>query len=123
MKLLLKWVVGALSLWLTVLAGRQLGIKGLSLDSAMGALVSILALTLVNAFIRPVVSLLAMPLNCLTLGLMRFVVNALMFWLVGSMNLGLTVRGFVPALFGSVVLSLVSGVLDQYLPEKIDRKG
>lgn len=123
MKLLLKWVVGALSLWLTVLAGRQLGIKGLALDSAMGALVSILALTLVNAFIRPVVSLLAMPLNCLTLGLMRFVVNALMFWLVGSMNLGLTVRGFVPALFGSVVLSLVSGVLDQYLPEKIDRKG
>jgi putative membrane protein len=128
MKFLVKWAVGALALYLTVVAWRaaagatHLGKpEAMGIDGAVGAIFSIVALTLVNTFVRPVVSLLALPLNCLTLGLMRFVINALMFWLVGTLKLGLRVDGFVPALFGSIVLSCVSGILDQFITEQIGK--
>lgn len=122
MKFLLKWAVGAGALYLTVLAGKALGIRGLSLDGAVGALFSIAALTLVNTFLRPLINLLALPINCLTMGLFRFVINALLFWLVGTLGLGLTVDGFLPALFGSVALSLVSGLLDTLIVERAESK-
>ena len=51
----------------------------------------------------------------LTFGLFSFVVNAIMFWLVGQLNLGLVVNGWVAALFGSVVLSIVSGLLNHFV--------
>jgi putative membrane protein len=131
MKFLVKWAVGALALYLTVVAWRAAaGATHLAAPGALdfegnkiiGAIFSIVALTLVNKFVRPVVNLLALPLNCLTLGLMRFVINALMFWLVGTLKLGLRVDGFVPALFGSIVLSCVSGILDQFITEQIGKK-
>ena len=129
MKFLIKWAVGALSLYLTVVVWQaaagatHLGKPGaMNIDGAVGAIFSIVALTLVNTFIRPLVSLLALPLNCLTLGLMRFVINALMFWLVGQAGLGLKVDGFAPALFGSIVLSCVSGILDQFITEQVGKK-
>jgi putative membrane protein len=129
MKFLVKWAVGALALYLTVVAWQavagatKLAAPGaMGIDGAVGAIFSIIALTLVNTFVRPVVSLLALPLNCLTLGLMRFVINALMFWLVGRLGLGLKVDGFVPALFGSLVLSCISGILDQLITEQIGKK-
>jgi putative membrane protein len=76
----------------------------------------------VNAFVRPVVRLMTAPLNCLTLGLFSFVVNALMFWLVGLLDIGLTVKGIVPALFGSIVMSLVGGVLNTFVPGKNEER-
>jgi putative membrane protein len=76
----------------------------------------------VNAFVRPVVRLMTAPLNCLTLGLFSFVVNALMFWLVGLLGIGLTVKGIVPALFGSIVMSLVGGVLNTFVPGKNEER-
>ena len=130
MKFVVKWAVGALALYLTVLvwqatagATRIASPRALSIDGAVGAIFSIAGLTLVNSFVRPIVNLLALPLNCLTLGLMRFVINALMFWLVGRLGLGLRVDGFWPALFGSIVLSCVSGILDQLITEQIGKSG
>ncbi len=129
MKFLVKWAVGALALYLTVIAWQAVAgatklasPSAMRIDGAVGAIFSIIGLTLVNAFIKPLVSLLALPLNCLTLGLMSFVINALMFWLVGLLGLGLKVDGFVPALFGSIVLSCVSGILDQLITEQIGKK-
>jgi putative membrane protein len=123
--ILLRWVVGVAALYVTVWLGEKLKI-GLSLESGQNGIVSaflvILALTLVNAFIRPVVAFFAAPLNCLTLGLMGFVINALMFWLVGQFDLGLKVNGFVPALFGSLVLSIVSGILNTLVVEASEEK-
>jgi putative membrane protein len=120
MKSLLKWLVSAGALYLTVAIGQQLRL-GLHLDGAVGALISVGALGLINIFVRPLVALLTLPLSCLTLGLFRFVLNALMFWLAGSLGLGLRVDGFVPALFGSIVLSAVGGILDTLIVERADR--
>lgn len=121
MRLLLRWIFGAGALYLTVLFGQMLGL-GLGIRDAVSALIVVAVLTLVNAFVRPIVRLLTMPLNCLTLGLFNFVINALMFWLVGELKIGLRVDGFVAALFGSVVLSIISGLLNSFVAERDEER-
>lgn len=121
MGLLTRWAIGAVALYLTVLLGDQLGF-GLSFDgkgtqSVIAAFVAVLVLTLVNALIRPVVKLLTLPLSCITFGLFGIVINALMFYLVGRLDVGLRVEGFMAALFGSVVTSVLFGVLNTFLGE------
>ena len=70
---------------------------------------------IVNAFIGPVVKLLALPLIILTFGIFALVINGLMLWLTSSLSealgLGFHVSGFWAALFGSIVVSIVSTVL------------
>lgn len=116
MRLLAKWLLGAVSLWLSVQAAKALGVSGLAVDSPPSALVSVAVLTVANQVLGPLAGFLAWPLNCLTLGLFRVLVSAGLFWLVGSLGLGLRVDGFLPALFGSVALAVISGILDQVLP-------
>ena len=116
MRILVRWAAGAGALFLTVLLGQSLGLK-LALRDVGSAFVVVLVLTLVNALVRPLVKLATLPLNCLTLGLFGFVVNALMFWLVGSLGIGLRVDDFWAALFGSVVLSVISGILNTLIPD------
>ncbi|MCY0880794.1 MAG: phage holin family protein, partial [Firmicutes bacterium] len=70
-----------------------------------------LALGFINIFIRPVVSLLALPFTIVTFGLFALVVNALMLWLVSAIVPGFVVTGFVAALIGSILLGIISGVL------------
>jgi putative membrane protein len=70
---------------------------------------------IVNAFIRPAAKLLTLPLIILTLGIFALVVNGLMLWLTSSLSeslgLGFHVSGFWAALFGSLVVSIVSTLL------------
>ncbi len=120
MHLLFRWVAGVIALFATIKIAEilhiGLGLKGEWTSQGIGnAFIVILALTLVNAFIRPIVQLLTLPLNCLTFGLFGLVVNALMFWLVGQLDLGLKVSGFIPALFGSIVLSFISSLLNVFV--------
>ena len=128
MNWIVRWIVGAMALYLTVFSWSYVqplapflgGKRGLVLDGAIGAFFAIAVVTLVNAFVGPLLRLLAAPLNCLTMGLMRFVVNALLFWIAGSVGLGLSVQGFLPALYGSIALSSISGVLDLLIPKDKD---
>ena len=121
MQILLRWAVGAAALYLTVLLGQALQLDIGLKRNVVNVFLVVLALALVNAFIRPIVKLVTLPLNCLTLGLLGFVINALMFWLVSALDIGLHVGGFLPALFGSVVMSLISGLLGTLIPEKNER--
>ncbi len=90
-------------------------------DYGLGELGKLLSLLLtavvfgiVNAFVRPILVLIALPLTCATLGLFIFVINALMLLLVSAIpQLGFSVDGFIPALVGSILISIVSGVLSK----------
>lgn len=93
-------------------------IPGVDVDSFWVAVVVAIVLGLVNAFVRPVVSLLTLPVNVLTLGLFSFVITALMVMLTGALVPGFIVTGFVPALLFGVVESLVSWVLFAVMPDK-----
>lgn len=72
------------------------------------AFLGALVLGFVNAFVRPLMILLTLPLTVLTFGLFLLVVNAFMLWLVAALVPGIQVRGFGPALLGSLLLTLLN---------------
>lgn len=115
MHLLLRIVAGAVALYLTVLLGQHWHL-GLSAAAGMKGVeataVAAVVLGAANAVVRPLVMLLALPLTCATLGLFGFIVNAALFWAVGQFVPGFHVRGVEAALFGSVVMGLVSAILN-----------
>ena len=106
MRLLLHWVLSALAVWIVAHV-----VPGISVSGPVAALVAALAIGLINATIGLVLKILTFPLTLLTLGLFWFVINALMLELAAAFVRGFEVRGFVPALIGAVVLSVVSSVL------------
>ena len=88
------------------------------LDRWISLLLTGLVLGVVNAFVRPIVSLIAMPITCLTLGLFHFVISALMLLLVSAIpGLGFHVDGLIPAFLGGIVIAIVGAVLSWILPD------
>ena len=86
-------------------------IPGIHVSGIGGALLAALILGIVNAILRPILVILSLPLEILTLGLFTLVINALLFWLVGSLHAGLAVDGFWPAFWGAIVMTIVSWLL------------
>jgi putative membrane protein len=106
MRLLLVWLINALAL----IAVAYL-MPGVSVSSFGAALVAALVLGLINAVVRPVLVLLTLPVTILTLGLFIFVLNGLLFWMVGTWLEGFEVAGFWSGVFGAILFSLVSWLL------------
>jgi putative membrane protein len=105
-KLLVVWLINALAL----IAVAYL-MPGIAVSSFGAALVAALVLGLINAVVRPVLVLLTLPVTILTLGLFIFVLNGLLFWMVGTWLEGFEVAGFWSGVFGAILFSLVSWVL------------
>ena len=101
--LLLRWLLNALAL----LAVAYL-YPGVRVESFFTAVVAALALGLANALIRPILVLLTLPVTIITLGLFLFVINAALFWLVAQIVKGFAVQGFLAALVGSILYSLIT---------------
>lgn len=123
MTLLVRLVINAAALFVAALVvpGISLAAEGRrpGLDAwVMLALVALI-FGLVNAFIRPVVIVLTLPLTILTLGLFTFVVNALMLLvtsgIASAFDLGFRVDGFLAAFLGALVVSLVSFLLSRFV--------
>ena len=106
MNLLLRWVINALAL----LALPYL-FDSIRVESFYAALVTAFVLGLVNALIRPILIVLTLPINIVTLGLFTFVINGALFWFVASFVKGFYVAGFWPAFWGALVYSMVSWAL------------
>ncbi len=83
-------------------------IDGIALGGWYSAIITVLVLGIVNALIRPLLLILTLPVNVLTLGLFTFVINALMFWLASSIVKGFEVAGFWPAFWGALLFSIAS---------------
>ena len=106
MRILLVWLLNALALVAVAYV-----VPGIVVASFTSALVAALILGLVNAVIRPILVVLTLPVTILTLGLFIFVINALLFWFVGSFVKGFEVQGFLAGLIGSILFSIVSWAL------------
>jgi putative membrane protein len=107
---ILRWVVGALGLWLASRIVPGIHIRGLDT-----LLLAALLLGLVNAFVRPLVVFLTLPLTLLTLGLFLLVINAVLFWLVSFFLSGFSVHGFMAALGGAIVTGFVSWLASGFI--------
>jgi len=84
---------------------------GLQIDGLTTTLIAALVLGLLNAFVRPILAFLSLPITILTLGLFALVLNALMIMLMGALVKGVHVNGFLGALIASIVLSILTWLI------------
>jgi putative membrane protein len=105
MKILLHVLVVAVAL-----LAAAYTIPGIEVASFYVALISAVIIGLLNLVIRPILFVLTLPITIITFGLFALVLNALIFWFAASFMEGFDVAGFLPALLGSLVVSLASAV-------------
>lgn len=110
--ILVQWILAALAF---LIAAKL--VPGFEIDSFLTALIAALVVGVLNIFVWPLIALFTLPLTLLTFGLFLFVVNALVIKLGAFMVPGFTVVGFLPALLGSLVISVVS-LLTRWLFER-----
>ena len=110
--LLLHWLISAVSLLIVAYI-----IPGIQVQGFGTALIAAIVIGLVNATLGFVLKILTLPLTLLTFGLFWFVINAFMLlltsWIAQRLGVGFRVDGFVTALIGSVIISIVSFVLSR----------
>ena len=101
--MILKWVLFALIImfvgWLT---------PGLEVENFLTAMVAAVVIALINAFIKPVIMFLTLPINLLTLGIFTLVINAVLFMFAAYLVPGIEVSGFLSALIASILISVFS---------------
>lgn len=113
MRLLLLWILNAVAL----LAVTYL-LPTIQVDGFGTALVAALVLGLINTLVRPVLTILTLPLTLLTLGVFYLVLNGLLFWLASALLPGFRVDGFVSAMVGAILYGLITWALSALIPDK-----
>ncbi|MGA8432802.1 MAG: phage holin family protein [Candidatus Sulfotelmatobacter sp.] len=106
MRLLLKWLLSGLAVWIVAQV-----VPGFYVSGVFSALIAALVIGFVNATIGFVLKVLTFPLTLITLGLFWFVINALMLKFASALVPGFQVRGFFAAFVGAILLSLVNMML------------
>ena len=110
-RLLIVWVLNAVALMAVAYFMPQIKVT-----SFVSALIAAFALGAVNTLIRPVLTILTLPISILTLGFFYLVINGLLFWMVGRMLNGFAVDGFWAAVFGGLLYGLISWLLSMIIP-------
>lgn len=96
----------------------DLAVPGVDIATFPAALLAAVAVGLVNSFLRPVLLILSVPINFLTLGLFSLLVNGLCFWIASLFVPGFQVNGLLAFILGPVILSFASTFLNKYFAEK-----
>ena len=122
MRTLLRYLGTVAAVYLTVSIVPGISVSGLPAvagTAQAGGWVTILLVALVWSVvvivIKPVLSILTLPITLITFGLFSFILNALLFLLVAAIVPGFTVAGFIPALLGAIVLSVLTWLIHQIL--------
>ncbi len=108
MKIILHWIILSVAVWVTTQV-----ISGISVNPLYVALIVGACLTLFNMFIRPIINILTLPINIVTLGLFSLVINGLLFWYLGNVIRGFTVTTFTAAFVGAILVSVINWVLNK----------
>ncbi len=111
-RFLVTWLLTAISILITAYF-----VPGFIVKNFVAAMVAAIILGLVNAVVKPILVLLTLPLTIVSLGLFLFVINAITIWLAGAITPGFDVAGFLPALLGSIVLTIVTSVLNFFFAD------
>ncbi|MEN6357471.1 MAG: phage holin family protein [Armatimonadota bacterium] len=112
-----RWLIGIVAILVTVWVLKQLPpIFNISWKSLWGPVVFVPVLAITNAILGTILKIISAPVSCLTLGLFGFVINAVVFWLAGTVT-GAHM-GFVASLVGSILYTIISAPLNSALKEK-----
>jgi len=114
-------MMGLLIRWLIVTAAIILAsylLDGIEVKSFFSAFFAAAALGILNALFRPILIVLTLPINILTLGLFTFLINALMLKMASGIIPGFEVHGFWTAIFGSLIISTISWLLNAFISDR-----
>jgi putative membrane protein len=89
-------------------------IPGVDIANFPAAMIAAIAIGFVNSFIRPILNVLSLPVNFVTLGIFAYVVNGFCFWLASVLAPGFAVSGLLAFFGGPIVLSFISALLNNY---------
>ena len=103
MKILLHWLILTLGIMATAYV-----VPGISVSTFLTAVIAGACLGFINLVIKPVISLLTLPINLLTLGIFSIILNGLLFWALTIVVAGFTIATFKAALIGSVIVAVIN---------------
>ena len=122
-RFLLRWLINAVGLFVAIRF-----VPGIEAQSENWLSIIVLALIfgVINALLNPLLKFLTCPLIILTLGLFTIVINTVLFWLAGRVGemfgVGFYVDGWLPALLGSLVVSVISIILSLVFKDELKRR-
>lgn len=108
--LIVVWILNAVALLAVAYV-----LPGIAIASFWSAMLAALVLGLLNTLVKPLLILLTLPITVVTLGLFLLVLNALMFWLAGSLFKGFQVDGFWWAVAGAILYSVISSLFSMLI--------
>ena len=111
--ILIRWLM----LTLAILIASYV-LEGIEVRGFVSAFFAAAMLGILNAFFRPILIILTLPINIVTLGLFTFIINAMLLKMASSVISGFEVHTFWAALFGSLIISIVSWLLSSFISER-----
>lgn len=109
MRLILRFLIISLSVWLTVQF-----FDGVEANTTAVILIVGACLTLFNMFVKPIIKVLTLPINILTLGIFSLFINGLVFWYIGKFVDGFEINTFMGAFWGAIVVSIINWILTKF---------
>ncbi|MGV8074250.1 MAG: phage holin family protein [Syntrophobacteraceae bacterium] len=111
--LLVRWLLFTVAIIITSYL-----VEGIQIAGFFSAFFAAAVLGILNALFRPILIVLTLPINILTLGLFTFVINAFLLMTASGVVPGFYVQGFLSAIFGSIIITLVSWLLNSFINER-----
>lgn len=106
MRIILHWIILSGAVWVTT----QI-VSGVTVTPVWVALIVGACLTLFNMFLKPVINILTLPLNIITLGFFSLIINGLLFWYLGTLIRGFEVTTFTAAFVGALLVSVLNWII------------
>ncbi len=108
--ILLRWFITTLAVF-----ALPYFVDGVAVQSIVTALIVSACLVFINMVIKPIVTILTLPINILTLGLFSIVLNGVFFWFVAQIISGFTVASFTAAVVGALVISIINWIVSHFV--------
>ena len=100
---IIRWLINAVGL---LIVSKTM--ESIEIDGLLTAVVAAAVIGIINTFLRPILIILTLPINVLTLGLFTLVINGLIFYFVGNIVEGFQVTGYLAAFLGALILSIIN---------------
>lgn len=113
MKLLVHWLILAAAIFFTPYV-----VHGITVNSFLTAVIVAAALAFINLTIKPIIKILTLPINILTLGIFSLVLNGFFFWILARLITGFDILTFVDAIIGALIVSILNWLANKILQDK-----
>lgn len=108
--ILLRWFITTLAIF-----ALPYFVAGITVNGIITALIVSACLVFLNMVVKPIVTILTLPINILTLGLFSIIINGVFFWFVAQIIQGFSVASFTAAVIGAFVISIINWIVNHFV--------